>query len=79
VPRVSPFEPTHLTIAPTLAIKGPSVHPTVSFLFLFLLGFDPRKIDYLLNLAYDILASSGPRNVYKDKLNNMVSLNIMLS
>jgi hypothetical protein len=41
VPRVSPFELTCPTIAPTLAIKWPSVHPTVSFLFLFLLGFDP--------------------------------------
>jgi hypothetical protein len=75
VPRVSPFEPTRPTIAPTLAIEGPSVHPTVSFLFLFLLGFDPRKIYYLLNLACDILESLGPRNVYKDKLNNMVSPN----
>jgi hypothetical protein len=47
----------------------------VSFLFLFLLGFDPRKIDYLLNLVYGFLASLGPRNVYKDMLNKMVSLN----
>jgi hypothetical protein len=79
VPRVSPCKPTRptiaLTLAPTLAIEGPSVHPTVSFLFLFLLGFDPRKIGYLLNLPYDILASLGPRNVYKDMLNNMFSLN----
>jgi hypothetical protein len=52
----------------------PSFHPTVCFLFLSLLGFDPRKIDYLLNLACVILASLGPRNVYKDMLNNMVSL-----
>jgi hypothetical protein len=37
-------------------------------LFLFLLGFDPRKIDYLLNLAYGFLASLGPRSVYKDML-----------
>jgi hypothetical protein len=51
----------------------PSVHPTVCFLFLSLLNFDPRKIDYLLNLACGILASLGPRNVYKDMLNNMVS------
>jgi hypothetical protein len=64
VSRVWPCAPTCLTIAPTLVIEGPSVHPTVSFLFLFLLGFDPRKIVYLLNLAYDILASLGPRNVY---------------
>jgi hypothetical protein len=45
-----------------------SVHPMVCFLYLYLLGFDPRKIDYLLNLA-----SLGPMNVYKDTLNNMVS------
>jgi hypothetical protein len=51
----------------------PSVHPTVSSLFLSLLNFDLRKIDYLLNLACGILASLGPRNVYKDMLNNMVS------
>jgi hypothetical protein len=75
VPRVSPSEATHPTIAPTLAIEGRSVHPTVSFLFLFLLGFDPRKLDYLLNLSYDILASLEPRNVYKDMLNNMISSN----
>jgi hypothetical protein len=50
-----------------------SVHPTVSFLFLFFLVFDPWKIDYLLNLACGILASLGPRNVYKDMVNNMVS------
>jgi hypothetical protein len=50
-----------------------SVHPMVCFLYLYLLGFDPRKIDYLLNLASGILASLGPMNVYKDTLNNMVS------
>jgi hypothetical protein len=71
VPRVSPSEPTRPTIAPTLAIKVPSVHPTVSFLFLScsVLAFD------LLILACDILASLGPRSVYKDMLNNMVSPN----
>jgi hypothetical protein len=52
----------------------PSVHPTVYFLFLSLLGFDLRKIDYLLSLACGIFASLGPMNVYKDMLNNMVSL-----
>jgi hypothetical protein len=52
----------------------PSVHPTVCFLFLSLLDFDPRKIYHLLNLACGILAFLGPRNVYKDMLNNMVSL-----
>jgi hypothetical protein len=52
-----------------------SVHPTVCFLFLFLLGFYPRKIDYLLNLACNIFASLGPRSVYKDILNNVVSPN----
>jgi hypothetical protein len=41
VPRVWPCAPTRSTIAPTLVFEGPSVHPTVSFLFLFLLGFDP--------------------------------------
>jgi hypothetical protein len=41
VPRVSPYVPTRLTIAPTLAKLILSVHPMVSFLFLFLLGFDP--------------------------------------
>jgi hypothetical protein len=51
----------------------PSVHPTVCFLFLYLLGFDPRKIVYLLNLACDIFASLGPISVYKDMLNNVVS------
>jgi hypothetical protein len=39
----SPSVPTHPTIAPTLSIKVPLVHPTVSFLFLSLLGFDPKK------------------------------------
>jgi hypothetical protein len=51
----------------------PLVHPTLCFVFLFFRGFDPSKIDYLLNLACGILASLGPRNVYKDMLNNMVS------
>jgi hypothetical protein len=73
VPRVSTSVPTRSTIALMLAILVPSVHPTMSFLFLFFLVFDPWKIDYLLNLACGILASSGPRNVYKDMLNNMVS------
>jgi hypothetical protein len=42
--------------------------------FSFLLpGFDPRKRDYLLNFACGILAYLGPRNVYKNMLNNMVS------
>jgi hypothetical protein len=46
----------------------PSVHPTVvSISFLFFNGVN------LLNLAYGIFASMGPRNVYKDMLNNMVS------
>jgi hypothetical protein len=73
VPRISPCVPTRPTIAPTLVFEGPSIHPTVSFLFLFLLGFDPWKIHYLLNLAYGFLASLGPTNVYKDMLNNVVS------
>jgi hypothetical protein len=37
VPRVLPSVPTRPTIVPTLAILMPSVHPTVSFLFLFFL------------------------------------------
>jgi hypothetical protein len=37
VPRVSPSVPTRPTIAPTLVILMSSVHPTVSFLFLFFL------------------------------------------
>jgi hypothetical protein len=69
VPRVLPYEPTRPTIAPTLAIWVPSVHPTVNFLFLSssVLTFD------LLILACDILASLGPRCVYKDMVNNMIS------
>jgi hypothetical protein len=74
VPWFSPSVPTRPTIAPTLAIYVPSVHPTVSFSFLFFLVFDSWKIDYLLNLACGILASLGPRNVYKNMLDNMVSL-----
>jgi hypothetical protein len=61
--------PTTQRYAPMVS----SVHPTVCFLFLSLLGFDPRKIDYLLNLECDIFASLEPRSVYKDMLNNMVS------
>jgi hypothetical protein len=75
VPRVWPCAPTRPTIAPTLVFEGPSVHPTVSFSFLFLARFWPLKIDYRLNLAYGFLASLGPRSVYKDMLNNMVSPN----
>jgi hypothetical protein len=71
VPRVSPSEPTRLTIAPTLAIYVPSVHPTVSFLFL---SCSVLTLD-LHTLACGILASLGPRSVYKDMLNNMVSPN----
>jgi hypothetical protein len=69
VPRVSPSEPTRPTVAPTLAILIPPIHPTVCFLYLCssVLTLD------LLILACDILASLGPRSVYKDMLNNMVS------
>jgi hypothetical protein len=63
-----PFTPPSLvrrigpsTVALMLVILVPSVHLTVSFIF------------HLLNLACGILASLGPRNVYKDMLNNMVS------
>jgi hypothetical protein len=79
MPRVSPSVPTHATIAPTLAILVPSVHPTIFFLFLFFLVFDPWKIDYLLNLACGILASLGPRIVYKDMLNKWLVTLIMFS
>jgi hypothetical protein len=41
VPWFSPSVPTRPTIAPTLAIYVPSIHLTVSFLFLFFLFFDP--------------------------------------
>jgi hypothetical protein len=41
VPRVWPCVPTRPTIAATLVKLIPSVHLTLSFLFLFLLGFDP--------------------------------------
>jgi hypothetical protein len=50
-----------------------SVHLTVCFLFFSLLGFDPRKIYYLPNLACDIFASLRPRSVYKDVLSNVIS------
>jgi hypothetical protein len=69
VPRVLPSEPTRPTIAPMLAILVLSVHPTVSFLFL---SCSVLTLDLLI-LACDILASLGPRSVYKDMLNNMVS------
>jgi hypothetical protein len=58
---------------PTLCIDG-AVGLSDGVLFFSLLGFDPRKIDYLLNLACRIFASLGLRNVYKDMLNNIVSL-----
>jgi hypothetical protein len=71
VPRVSPCVPTRPTIAPTLAILIPSVHPTVSFLFL---SCSVSTLDFLIS-ARGFLASLGPRSVYKDMLNNMVSPN----
>jgi hypothetical protein len=46
----------------------------VSFLFLFFLVFWPSKNRVSSQFACGILASLGPRNVYKDMLNNMVSL-----
>jgi hypothetical protein len=48
---------------PTLASRVPSVHLTMSFLFLSFLVFDPWKIDYLLNLACDIFLSFEPGNI----------------
>jgi hypothetical protein len=41
-------------------------HPTVSFLLIFFLVFDPWKIDYLLNLACCSFAFMRPKNVYKE-------------
>jgi hypothetical protein len=57
----------------TACVLGPSVHPTMSSLFFSLLGLDPQNIYCLLILACGIFASLGPRNVYKDMLNNMVN------
>jgi hypothetical protein len=56
-------------IAPTLAIKVPSVHQAVSFLFF---SCSVLTLDLLI-LACGILASLEPRNVYKYMLNKMVS------
>jgi hypothetical protein len=64
VPRVSTSVPTRPTIALTLAIKVPSVHPMVSFLFL---SCSVLTLDFLI-LACGFLASLGPRSVYKDML-----------
>jgi hypothetical protein len=58
---------------PTLCTDGTVGSSDGVFLFISLLGFDPRKIDYLLNLACDTFASLEPRSVYKDMLNNVVS------
>jgi hypothetical protein len=41
---------------------------------LFFLSLDPQSIYYLLIWACGIFASLEPTNVYKDMLNNMVSL-----
>jgi hypothetical protein len=51
-------------IAPTLVIEGLSVHPTMSFLFLFLLDFD----HLFWHFGMWFLAFLGPRSVYKDML-----------
>jgi hypothetical protein len=56
VPWLSRSVPTHPTIAPTLAIKVLSVHPTVSFHFLSLLG----STDAMLFLG---VGSSGALHV----------------
>jgi hypothetical protein len=45
----------------------------VSCAFLLFLGLDPKNTYYVFILACVIFASLGPRNVYKDMLNNMVS------
>jgi hypothetical protein len=57
-----------------LASKAPWVHPTMLFSSLCFFGLDPQNIYYLLILACGIFASLGPRHVYKDMKNNMVSL-----
>jgi hypothetical protein len=49
VPRVSTSVPTRPTIASTLAILVPSVHPTVSFSFLFFAS-SRLQLGYLLQL-----------------------------
>jgi hypothetical protein len=64
VPRVSTSVPTRPTIAPTLAIWVSSVHPTMSFLFLYC---SVLTLVFLI-LACSFLASLGPRSVYKDML-----------
>jgi hypothetical protein len=56
-------------IALTIAIWVLSVHPTVYFLLLSCLVL---TLDLVI-LACGILASLGPRSVYKDMLNNKVS------
>jgi hypothetical protein len=50
VPRVLPSVPTCLTIALTLAVLMSSVHPTVSFLFLFFLRVADLQLGSLLQL-----------------------------
>jgi hypothetical protein len=50
VPRVSPSVPTRPMIAPTFAILMPSVHPTVSFLFLFFFASSRLQLGSLLQL-----------------------------
>jgi hypothetical protein len=64
VPRVSPCVPTRPAIAPTLATKVPSVHPTMSFVFY---SCSVLTLDFLI-LACGFLASLRPRNLYKDML-----------
>jgi hypothetical protein len=61
---VSPYVPTRPTIAPTLVAKVPSVHLTVSFLFL---SCSVLTLDFPI-LACGFLASLGPRSVDKDML-----------
>jgi hypothetical protein len=67
VPRVSTSVPTRPMIALTLAILVPSV-------YFLLLSCSVLTLDLLI-LACGILASLGPRSVYKDMLNNKVSPN----
>jgi hypothetical protein len=57
------------SIHPTQLENGLSVHPKIPCSSLLFFGLDPQNI-----FACDIFASMGPRNAYKDMLNNMVSL-----
>jgi hypothetical protein len=62
------FAASSLLIYPAQLENLESVHSTVLVLFSLL-----RSVPNLLILSCDIFASIGPRNVYKDMLNNLFS------